>query len=246
MTKQVFSYGGGRQTAAIVALLVQARLPRPDAIVMADTGREKSTTWAYLERYTGPALAELGMEVEIAPHELARTDIRAINGMIQIPMFTRPSGQLRTFCSVEWKRRVVQRWCRARWPGENVAAWIGFSADEINRVRVSNQLWYQHRYPLIEDVRLTSAECQALAVSMGWAAPPRSSCWMCPYQTNQEWRELPEADFRRAVELEAELFSDDGNVYLHRARRLLTDMDFSAQQDMFETEPGCRSGYCFT
>lgn len=37
---QVFSYGGGVQTAAICALIIQGRLPRPDIIVISDTGKE--------------------------------------------------------------------------------------------------------------------------------------------------------------------------------------------------------------
>ena len=62
----VFSYGGGRQTASIACLIVQGIYPRPDRIVMADTGRENRSTWDYLAKHVQPMLATVGMQVEIA------------------------------------------------------------------------------------------------------------------------------------------------------------------------------------
>lgn len=45
---EVFSYGGGRQSAGISALILQGRLPKPDLVIIADTEKEKDTTWQYL------------------------------------------------------------------------------------------------------------------------------------------------------------------------------------------------------
>jgi hypothetical protein len=42
---EVFSSGGGTQSAAIAALIVQGRLPKPDFVVIADTDYECSSTW---------------------------------------------------------------------------------------------------------------------------------------------------------------------------------------------------------
>ena len=67
----VWSYGGGVQSAAIAVLVLRGELPRPACIVMADTSREASATWAYLDGVVQPALAEVGLRVEIALHELA-------------------------------------------------------------------------------------------------------------------------------------------------------------------------------
>jgi hypothetical protein len=41
----ILSYGGGIQTIAMCVLVAQDRLERPDAIIVADTGREMPTTW---------------------------------------------------------------------------------------------------------------------------------------------------------------------------------------------------------
>src|SRR5205823_5953839 len=44
----VLAYGGGTQTVGMCLLVGTGSLPRPDRIVMADTGREVRSTFAYL------------------------------------------------------------------------------------------------------------------------------------------------------------------------------------------------------
>lgn len=60
---ELWSYGGGTQSAAIAALIVAGRLPRPDAVVIADTERERSTTWRYLEEVVAPTLRRIDLDV---------------------------------------------------------------------------------------------------------------------------------------------------------------------------------------
>ena len=53
---QLWSFGGGVQSAAIAALIVKGDLPCPDIAVIADTAFEKASTWAYLDDVIAPAL----------------------------------------------------------------------------------------------------------------------------------------------------------------------------------------------
>ena len=46
-----WSYGGGTQSVAIAVLVARGRLPRPELIVMADTGHERQRTWEYTARH---------------------------------------------------------------------------------------------------------------------------------------------------------------------------------------------------
>ena len=50
----VMNYGGGRQTTAMLVLVKRGILPKPDRIVIADTGREKTSTWDYRAEVTEP------------------------------------------------------------------------------------------------------------------------------------------------------------------------------------------------
>lgn len=225
----VLSYGGGVQTVALCALILRGKLPRPDMIVIADTGREKQSTWDYLEEIIQPALQREGMRVEVAPHSLATVDLYAGNGDLLLPVYTQ-TGKLPTYCSTEWKQRVVQRWLRQRGV-VNSSVWIGFSLDEKSRVeRASGDTgWYQRTFPLY-DMGLTRADCKVIALDMGWPLPPSSACWMCPNMDDQEWGEMQAnypADFAKAIELEQEIREWDGEIYLHSSRQPLGQVTFN-------------------
>src|ERR1051325_11218348 len=107
----ILNYGGGWQTTGILVLIAQGKLPRPDRIVIADTGREKQSTWDYLETTARPHMREIGLEIEIAPRSLAYVDIYSHQGTIFLPVYT-ATGKMTAFCSTEWKARVIDRYIR--------------------------------------------------------------------------------------------------------------------------------------
>lgn len=113
---EVFSTGGGTQSTAISALIIQGKLPKPDLVVIADTGREMPTTWQYLDAVVRPALKAIGLEVHrIKTSEWARERVREYftAGSLQIPAFSNISGEgskLSAFCSSHWKGESIDRW----------------------------------------------------------------------------------------------------------------------------------------
>lgn len=257
----VWSYGGGVQSAAIAVLVLRGELPRPERIVMADTGREASATWAYLGDVVGPALAEAGLEVEVAPHTLATRDLYSSDGKPLMPVYTRrpgddgrgPVGQMRNFCSGEWKREVVRRYVRSLGYGPEgrsergpVVNWLGISRDEVNRLSGDRVQWMTTRWPLLFDRPTTRAGCVRLVEEHGWPRPPKSSCGCCPFRGDRQWRELrdewPE-DWAQAVALEAELRERDPGLFFHRSGVPLAE---AALGDGETDEAGlpCQSGFC--
>lgn len=248
---QVWSSGGGVQSTAIAALICQGKLPKPDLAVMADTGREYSPVWEYMNEWVIPALREVGVELHIAGHELSTVDLWTgkDGDTLIIPAFTDKAGEpgaLPKYCNQEWKVRPLQRLCRQHGI-KDADQWIGFTIDEMDRMRVyrEGKPW-QHVYPLI-DMRLRRSDCIALVEKMGWPTPPRSSCWMCPYRSDQEWQLMIEecpSDFEKAKQLEAEIQERDPNAYLHRSCKPIGEVDFTSEPDLF-SKP-CDSGVCFT
>ena len=97
---EIFSNGGGTQSAAITALIVQGRLPKPDLVVICDTGREKSSTWDYLDAVIRPALRGVGLEVIRIKHSewsnpSPSGEHYSHNGnTLLIPAFTTQSGEV--------------------------------------------------------------------------------------------------------------------------------------------------------
>lgn len=242
---QIWSSGGGTQSSAIAALICMGELT-PDLAIIVDTERELSTTWEYLDKWVQPALRAAGCDLVVVPKSQYATVDLMRNDDILIPAFTTEGdgvGKLPTFCSNEWKKRVMQRWATDQGV-DQADIWMGFSIDEMRRCSQPIGKW-QHRYPLIEK-RMSRGDCIALVKRMGWPDPPRSSCWMCPNKTQGEWKWQKESapeDFAKAVRFEKEIQIADPDLWLTQAAIPLSDIDFSTDQgQMF----GSCVGGCFT
>lgn len=236
----VWSYGGGRQSVALAVLVRDGKLPRPELVVFADTGREDSATMAYHEEHVAPFLS-----LEVAPHSLATVDLYAHNGDLLIPAFTE-SGKLPTFCSTEWKRRVVHRFLRSKGygPRKPVTMWLGISLDEFTRAHDSAVGWIGHGYPLI-DLRLSRSDCERIIAEAGLPPAPKSSCFMCPFRSREQWKDLRDnrpADWHKAVEIDASIGQRHPGTYLHRARLRLPE---AVEQPTRTEETECQTAFCF-
>lgn len=258
---EVWKYGGGTQSVAIAALILQGKLPRPDIAIIADTGKERSSTWQYLDAVVTPKLAEIGMPIIRAyasDHAYYHEGVYNRKGTLLIPAFTNAAGvkgMMDGYCNKWWKQDVVNNWLR-RERGirkEQVRSWIGFSADEWPRVhRMKQGEEYQAgriRFPLVE-LGLRRRDSIALVEAMGWPTPPRSACYMCPNQTDAEWRDLKynhPAEFALAVQEEREMQKRDPNYWLHDSCQPLDTVDFTRPDDLFWRACDPKEGAaCFT
>lgn len=245
----VWKCGGGTQSVAIGALIVNGRLPKPDYAVIADTGREKQSTWDYLDSVLNPSLSAVGVVIErVKKSDFAKEDIFDLSGNnLLIPAFTNEGGRvgkLSAFCSDKWKVRVADRWLRSQGVKQWVT-WLGFSTDEPRRFTKhldSISIWL----PLVLGVRFSREDCVRYVESIGWPTPPRSNCWMCPNQGADEWLETKRnrpIEFAKAVALERELHQKDPCAFLHKSCQPLDEVKFeSSPQD---AGGFCNSGECF-
>ncbi len=246
---------GGTQSIAIALLVAQGRLPKPDRIIFADTGREASETFEYTDAYVSPLLASIGLKIETARHDLSKVDLYSKRSGLLIPSFTQ-NGKLPTFCSTEWKARVVHRFIGGYEGNKSgVILWLGMSTDEVERLKQSDVQWIENHWPLCAmpakahyGVSMSRIMCKQLILDYGWPEPPKSSCWMCPHRRNSQWQRLKmfyPADFAKAVVLDKETREKDqqGGVWLHEDRKPLDQIDFTKddQPRLF----GCETGYCF-
>jgi len=259
----VFNSGGGTQSTAIAALIIQGRLPRPDFVVIADTGRERSATWEYMEQITAPALKKIGIVVHRPTREkyaYNHDDLWNKTGQhMLIPAYTNQTighiGKLSGFCSRYWKVTVIQNYLRKEYgvKVKNTRTWIGFSADELRRaLRMMVSEDYKAgriRLPLINDVPLRrQAAIDLVTKEMGWPMPPRSMCWMCPNQSDFEWRDLRDNfpdEFEQACKLDEDMRSRDPHAWLHPQCVPLRVADLAVEPDLPGFDRSCSSGVCF-
>lgn len=253
---QVWSCGGGTQSCAIAALIVQGNMPKPDVSVIADTGFETRATWEYKERVLDPELAKVGITL----HRVKASEWNAKRAEMfwkdecRMPVYsTRNNSPAKTpnFCSSTWKGEVIAKFLRSIGITRSMAVyWIGFSRDEHRRVfrMMTCEDWKRGliRFPLVSDHPTTRREAIALVESMGWPTPPRSDCWMCPNKSDSEWRMLRDErpdEFAKAVALEKEIHQKDPDAWLHGSCKPLDQVNFNKPDDLFSRP--CDSGQCF-
>ena len=251
-----WSYGGGTQSVAIAVLIAQGKLPKPEWIGIADTGRESTETWEYTDNWVRPLLAAVGLAIDVVPHSLATVDLFGLKGDLLIPAFTQ-GGALSTFCSTEWKKRVIQRRLRelGYGPKKPVETWIGISLDEIGRCKSSGVEWQTYAWPLIWTTPATRrSDCYAIVEAAGLPTPPKSACWMCPFRSNRAWahqRDHYPQDHQKACAFDEAVRARDkqGGVWIHKSRVPLREADLDLaeqpQGSLFGEVSGCDSGMCW-
>lgn len=264
---QLWSCGGGRQSAGIAALIVQGRLPKPDHCCIVDTNREVGTTFAYFHAYIRPAMESLGVPVTVIDrNKYATKDLfGGDEGRSPlIPAYTNQSGspaKLNEWCSGEWKRDVVMRWAAQQgvgfmpwllevsreieWKRRGVDNWLGISADEKHRRRAARRQWLQPTYPLLDVVPMHVSGCLAAVEAVGWPPPPRSRCWMCPNQADAEWAELTADEWEMACRLEEGMQKIDPHAFLHKQMIPLRQVVLNPKVEGGLFSGGCSSGMCY-
>lgn len=242
---------------AIGALIIEGHLPKPDVSLIADTGRECGSTWAYLDNILNPALAKVGIKIERVKAEdygYGGTEIFSKDELL-IPVYSSETvgstAKLTAFCNRWWKLDAMRVYLSKQHglTRSKYRSWIGFSLDEQRRYfRMMNGEEYQKGliwFPLVEK-RLRRHQSIGVVKAMGWPDPPRSRCWMCPNQSDAEWRELRDnrpTEWKAAIQLDAEIRERDAHAWLHESCKPLAEVDLSAPAELFDRP--CDSGICF-
>lgn len=254
--KQVWSCGGGRQSCAIAVLIIRGRIPRPDLSVIADTGRERFTTFPYIHKYLIPALGSAGVKLEIiksSEWSYYGTDYVDGTGGLMLPAYTMrdgAAGKNSPDCSGNWKRDAINRWL-SKTHGitrSQFCKWIGFSRSPKEMARAyrmqqsKKEGGSKSRFPLIE-LGLDTPACLKLVKDFGWPEPKVSACWMCPNLKDSERMSLSDEEKRMAIQFDREMREQFPGTFLHSRCEPLENIAFEKHNDLFTD--GCDSGICF-
>ncbi len=249
---QLWSCGGGRQSASFVPLMMEGRLPIPDHACMVALEWERRATFRYVIDYIRPALKRLGVPFTFIPRKkYATVDFwsGADGASLTLPAYSDQSGEaskLPEFCSNEWKRRVAMRWASEQpgWKARGIDCWVGISWDERQRRRAPSTQWFKPFYPLLDVAPMGVAGCLAAVERAGWPEPPRSRCYHCPNQSDSEWAELTPEEWELACKRDELVRETDPHAYLHRKMIPLRQVTLKPEEPSLFSG-GCSAGTCY-
>jgi 3'-phosphoadenosine 5'-phosphosulfate sulfotransferase (PAPS reductase)/FAD synthetase len=260
--KRFLSLGAGVQSSTIALMIAHGEIEPVDAAIFADTQWEPPAVYEWLDW--------LCEQVPFPVHRVTRGSLRDSVIEKQHPILT----ETYTRASVPWhiknpdgssgfgmrqctrefklyplnqeKRRLLGLKKGQRAKGVLCETLIGISTDEASRMRDSSDAWSVNVYPLI-DARMSRADCLRWMRDHGYPAPPKSSCIVCPFHNDSEWRRL-----KQDPELWSEVVFIDGVIrkpvrgmrgeqFVHRKLIPIEEVDFSTLEDhgqinMFENE----------
>lgn len=220
----VINYSGGKQSSALVWMVLNGDLPRPKNLVVlnADPGMENSLTYEYhktifeaCEAQGIPAYTVKGPNLYQDLVGLSATDKTRFDNP---PYWTKSpegkKGRLRQKCTGIYKiapmdreiRRILEKQFgisqrRKRVPQGIVEKWIGFPTNEAHRIKPPSQKYIYFRYPLIE-LGMDSSDVVNYFIDKALPIPPRSVCNACfanGLSTFQEMYKNRPKDWEQAV-----------------------------------------------
>ena len=245
------AYGMGVDSTAMLVGL-HARGIRPDAILFADTGSEKPTTYEYLA-IINAWLVSVGFPTVTVVRRNEQIKVRAPYTTLEENCTVNETLPSLAFgyksCSLKWKRDPQDAWTK-RWEparrawarGEKVEKMIGYDAGpaDSRRSKITDDAHYTYTYPL-RTWGWARERCIAEIKAAGLPVPVKSACWFCPASKKHEVEALavehPEL-YGRALAMEAG--ARNGKHGLGTVKGLGRKWSWSeVRLPVVQDEPGC-------
>lgn len=183
--KYIASFSGGKDSAAMVLMILEKGLPL-DEIVFIDTGLEFASLYKYIkifERKTGFPITWLKPEKTFFDYFYTKKKSGENKGQI----YGWPFTQGFSWCNDRLKQRTFNAYLKQQ--TEECTVYIGIAADEPKRIK---KLKKNRRAPLVE-FGITEAQAQEYLKEKGyfnllyWTFE-RLGCYLCPKQSLKSLR----------------------------------------------------------
>lgn len=200
----VLSFGAGVQSTTLLFMACLGQLPKPDAVIFADTGWESEAIYNHLEYCKRIAFA-YDIHIDVVSNGNIRDDLLQTDKRTpSVPFYTLANdgskGLAWRQCTKEYKINPVMKAIREKMgykPRERIKKhanlWLGISMDEVERMKPSQIAWLNNTYPLIDKL-MNRNDCISWLKRNGFIEPPKSSCIGCPYHNNHYWLDMKRND----------------------------------------------------
>lgn len=263
----VLSYGGGTQSNALVIKALEGEVNGviPDFIIFSNTGNEPTYVMEQVYKVNEYIKKKYNREIIITDNgniyddllnstetgeRVASLPFHTINGIGE-------QGLGRRQCTSEYKIVPINRKIREllgyipkQRVKEMVHVWKGISTDEIQRVKPIQLGWQTAEHPLVEVLDMDRSACVAFVERELGFTPFASACIICPFHDNHAWLEIKKLDpngFKKACELDELIrkklkYKDE--LYLHKSRKPLKDVDLQEDQTTIDDFINECEGFC--
>lgn len=251
----IISLGAGVQSSTLLMMAdrgeiqIDGQTIIPKYAIMSDTGNEPQLVYKWLE-----FLQSKVQNIEIVLTQNGHIVNDILSGIenntrfASVPFFTKDKygkkGILWRQCTNEYKIMAVRKEIRKLLGygangrvKEKVRLWMGISTDEIQRVKPSQVKYIENVFPLI-DYDMSRQDCLNWFSDNKLPLPPRSSCIICPYHSNDHWQHMKEHDpvsWKMAVEFDKKIRNMpklNSEVFLHRQCVPLDEVVFNDDKQM--------------
>jgi hypothetical protein len=227
-----------------------------DEAIFADTGNEPKSVYNYLDylldNIKNTKITVLKNDKSLIETFLIERISKKGNkyNKPSIPFYTE-TGVMQRHCTYDFKIKPINKYIINNYGKENIKMNIGFSTDEIYRVKNSPNKKIENIYPLLK-LRMSRNDCYSFFKKYDIRIPAKSSCYFCPFHSINHWNEMYENDrdsFDKSVELDIKIRNINGmkqKCYLHKSRKPLIESVSDIERNLFnDIDYSCDSGYCF-
>jgi len=234
----VLSYGGGTQSTAMLIMILEGMISKPDIVIHSDTGSELPETVQFIE--VAKEFVENKLKIPFAivnSHRGTLHDDYMKNGNIPIIGSRSCTANFKILPQRRLVRKIVGR------KNKHLAkSMLGITIDEKQRRRESDVNWISLEYPLLDEFPYTRKECIVLNALHGWNVG-KSGCFCCPYQGGRSWLDLknnyPDL-FEIAIEMENKKMKIKGGKLGLYQERPLSDIDnITLEESKCDSGAGC-------
>ena len=199
---RAMSFGGGVQSTAMLVLAAEKRIDYALALFCnVGDDSEHPDTLAYVRDHSQPYAEAHGIDLVTLRKtkrdgslETVYSRVNDANESIGIPVRMSSGAPASRHCTIDFKVRLIAKELKRRGATKDAPATValGISIDEYHRMRSESGIPHEVLdYPLI-DARISRKDCLRIVRGAGLPAPPKSSCWFCPYHTVAAWSQMRE------------------------------------------------------
>jgi hypothetical protein len=252
---RILSHGGGVQTTVEALMHASGELPPIDAAIFADTQQEPKAMYRQLHWLSAEVAAS---KYPFPFYRVTKGDLWPSASMVRtsrdgqrryiktsIPLHFvngdgKPGRGMRG-CTTDFKIEIIIAKARAligrrrkrikESDGVMVEMLLGFTVDEVYRMKDNPEPWIRNRFMLIE-AGMSRADCYAWAEKRGYPELVGSACKFCPHRT--DWAILEPDELQECIDREPIIQAAyaqtniEGVPYFHISRVPLSQVKHSA------------------